>query len=1101
MLLYRELLVSTVLFVTVVCHAACCGGEPIFTPLQILPSPKIISSAQEYPGRNYLVGHIIDDRKESEYASNGKGTDTYIDFDFGHSVPIQGFRHIDRLDDSTISKSELIFSNQRDFSNRIAHENIEHTNTEAATTTVLFQSAHIARFVRWQVTELNTKKRRCLGGSDIRFFRPAASEASIKRNQIMVQAVQAVHRGDDIARRPMIVHIDHVYAEPVDVLLRVGNLSAIPLRLKFGRLTKQVLLPVSKQPQKLDLSIELSGQSILQQQVEVPPVRHWEFHFLAHSHVDIGYTHVQNEVEQKQWKNIQDALEIARKTASYPPEARFKWNTEVLWAVDSYLRQASENEKSEFLQAVRSGSIHLDGLYCNELTALCRPEELMRLTSYAHKISRRYDLPIDAAMISDVPGYTWGTVPALVRNGIKYLSIGPNHIHRIGSILEQWGDRPFYWVSPSGEERLLCWVAGKAYSWFHNSRSGRLTSEPFFTYLDELIKKQSPYDLVQIRYTVGSDNGPPDPQLSEFVKTWNEKYEWPRMVISTTSRLMHTMEDRYGSQIPEVRGDLTPYWEDGAASSAIETAMTRIASERMVQAEALWAMQPGTQYPVDEFYTAWRNILLYNEHTWGAHCSISQPVSPFTVSQWKIKQSFAHNARQQSNKLLEQTFSYKSVANAKIDAVDVWNTTSWKRSNLVQLRTDQSLLGYVVKDLQGNIVPSIRSTDGQLEFMARDIPPLGARRFLLEPGLPKKIGNAKAQGTVLSNEKLRVEVDPVTGAITSLHLDGIPDNLAETQGRGGLNRYSYVAGRIANDLQSNRVTKIEVLEKGGLSASLAIYGQAPGARQLTTILRVIDGIDRVDITNIVDKKNILEKESVHFGFPFQVPGGTMRVNTPWAVVIPEVDQLPGSCKNYLTVGRWVDVSNHDFGVTWTTLDAPLIEVGGIHVDVPEPLSSKNWIKHLDPTQTFYSYVMNNYWETNYKASQEGITMFRYSIAPHRKFDQTSAAKFAIERSQPLLVRPANRKSPVLSSRLNLTGQGVLITSLKPSDDGNALIVRLFNAADKPTQAKLNWPHPVPTQVTFSSLREEIGKPVSGAITMPSMGIVTLRIEGIHNHKE
>ena len=96
-----------------------------------------------------------------------------------------------------------------------------------------------------------------------------------------------------------------------------------------------------------------------------------------------------------------------------------------------------------------------------------------------------YDVTIDAAMISDVPGYTWGIVPALVQNGIKYLSMGPNHIHRIGRTLDEWGDRPFYWVSPSGQERLLCWMAGKAYSWFHGSRLGTLTRnsqpDPFWS--------------------------------------------------------------------------------------------------------------------------------------------------------------------------------------------------------------------------------------------------------------------------------------------------------------------------------------------------------------------------------------------------------------------------------------------------------------------------------------------------------------------------------------------------------------------------------------------------------------------------------------------
>ncbi len=96
--------------------------------------------------------------------------------------------------------------------------------------------------------------------------------------------------------------------------------------------------------------------------------------------------------------------------------------------------------------------------------------------------------------------------------------------------------------------------------------------DPFFAYLHELQQAKYPYDMVQIRYSVVGDNGPPDQELSEFVKAWNERYVWPQMVISTTSQLMREFEQRYGDQIPEVRGDFTPYWEDGAASSCARRA-------------------------------------------------------------------------------------------------------------------------------------------------------------------------------------------------------------------------------------------------------------------------------------------------------------------------------------------------------------------------------------------------------------------------------------------------------------------------------------------------------------------------------------------------
>ena len=75
------------------------------------------------------------------------------------------------------------------------------------------------------------------------------------------------------------------------------------------------------------------------------------------------------------------------------PGARFKWNVEVLWAADSYLKQASPEKQQEFIDAVKKGWIGLDALYGNELTALCRPEELVRLVDYAGQVSRRCGVP------------------------------------------------------------------------------------------------------------------------------------------------------------------------------------------------------------------------------------------------------------------------------------------------------------------------------------------------------------------------------------------------------------------------------------------------------------------------------------------------------------------------------------------------------------------------------------------------------------------------------------------------------------------------------------------------------------------------------------
>ncbi len=149
------------------------------------------------------------------------------------------------------------------------------------------------------------------------------------------------------------------------------------------------------------------------------------------------------------------------------------------------------------------------------------------------------------------------------------------------------------------------------------------------------------------------------------------------------------------------------------------------------------------------------------------------------------------------------------------------------------------------------------------------------------------------------------------------------------------------------------------------------------------------------------------KESIQFAFPFSVPDGKMSMDIALGSMRPEIDQLPGSCKNWLPVGRWIDVSNPQMGVTWITQDAPLVEIGSVSATMLGSQRNPSvWRKQIEPTQTFYSWVMNNHWGTNYRAYQQGPVSFRYALRPHRGYDAAAASRLAIGLSQPLLAKPA-----------------------------------------------------------------------------------------------
>jgi alpha-mannosidase len=282
---------------------------------------------------------------------------------------------------------------------------------------------------------------------------------------------------------------------------------------------------------------------------------------------------------------------------------------------------------------------------------------------------------------------------------------------------------------------------------------------------------------------------------------------------------------------------------------------------------------------------------------------------------------------------------------------------------------------------------------------------------------------------------------------------------------------------------------------------------APGCNKLVRRVRIYSGSDRIDLINEVDKNPELTPESVYFAFPFNVPGGQTRINVPLAVTRPEKDQLPGANRNYYCVQRWVDVSNADYGVTWVTRDAPMLKFHPFKIigrgrgclpvatmmydKTPEGVPNF-WDRHIDPRPFFYSWVMTNHWETNYKAFQEGPHRFEYTLLPHAEYDQAIAQRVAKEVTQPLLAIPADSAKPVIQPPLRIDSDGVVVTSLKPARDGKATMIRLFAASGRSEKFSLNSSEP--RQIYRSDPQESRDTQVRGPIDLPAYGVITLRVE-------
>lgn len=788
-----------------------------------------------------------------------------------------------------------------------------------------------------------------------------------------------------------------------------------------------------------------------------PLKRQWKIHLIHHTHLDIGYTHTQDEVLEIQNNYLEKAMDLVDTFIDRKTGEQFKWNPEITWALGEWLKTASSDQVDRLKRQIKSGHIGIDALFGNLLTGLCRPEEMMANFNNKIMLENKFDIQIDSAMITDIPGWNWGFVTALAQNDVKYLSIGTNRSDRIGHILKDYADKPFYWQSPSGE-KVLTFIHGKGYSWFHRNfhnplfvglmelasndydanLSKKLNPRRLSRYLSKLEKKNYPYDTAIIRYNIGADNGPPDKTLADIVGKWNIENPEMQLIVSTTSQAMKDFEKDYGHQLKTLKGDITPYWEDGAASTARETALARKTGERLIATQKLATM---LEQPINTD-GIWKDILLFNEHTWGAYNSISKPDHPFAISQWDWKKSHVYNAADKIS-TIEKLLLPEDLSN-----ITVYNTHSWKVSQAVCVSTPYNQ----VLDEQGNPIPVQRLADNSLLFIVEDLEGLSSRTYQLSHQPLRSTAKKKSlieehskdsTCIVIKNEFVKVAIDKSTGTARSIQFEG--RELTKSSTEEQFNQLIFATGKLGQ--RRIRVKpqnlKLSVIDDGPLQCTIRISYNGIRGLKVQSDITLTSLNEHITVTNTLDRAISRRKEGLHFEFPFELPKGSIHYDVIYGHAEIDKDQLKGSNKNFITATRWFDASDDEHGITCCLIDAPIFKSGRL---VHDPIRAGDsdlcgWIRETDYNGTVYSYVMNNYWMTNYKADQPGITSFKYVFKPHAQYNETEASKFALTESQPLIASLTNR--PVITP-FKCSNGAVIVTSLETSLDGIA--VRFWNTS-------------------------------------------------------
>ncbi len=414
---------------------------------------------------------------------------------------------------------------------------------------------------------------------------------------------------------------------------KVSTPTALPV---FGTLEQEVIVPEVKAPTDITVTASV-GESRTSATLRLTPVRHWHIFMAPSAHTDIGYTDLQANVAKRHNENTDRAIALCEKLPA------FGWNLETAWQADEYERARTPEQCEKLWALARAGRIGVQASYLNMLTGLCSSEELDRWLYYAASLKRKHGVPMESALISDVPTQTWGVPTTLAAAGVRYFATGINTTRGYG-FTKLMSLFPYWWEGPDGRRVLAYFAPG------YGQAGGPLrTFDDLRGWVLATTRNQAsfPYDALFL-YGAFADNCALEESIAATAQQWADQYEFPKVIVGTNADYFRYMEKTYGDKLPVVRGDGGAYWEDGAASSAAETAFNRRAHETASAADALWAAVhwvSRTAAPRTALTSLWRSILLYDEHTWGACNSISEPDSKFIDGpKWAVKQSFARNA-------------------------------------------------------------------------------------------------------------------------------------------------------------------------------------------------------------------------------------------------------------------------------------------------------------------------------------------------------------------------------------------------------------------------------------------------------------------------
>ena len=743
---------------------------------------------------------------------------------------------------------------------------------------------------------------------------------------------------------------------------------------------------------------------------------------MHHTHTDFGFTDMPSVCRDLQVRFLDAAVQTCL------DDKRFHWTVEGTVALDDWWRSATVQRRDEFLRVIRTGQMDVMAMAFNQAPFM-NAMQWRRSLDWLPKPLLEAVRP-RAAMQNDVNGCPRAGAMLLLDRGVRHLLMGIN---------PDSGGPPFrrpsafWWKMPDGR-RIFVWLGdhyGTAYTYFEpviwqrgqakaadatlgpprpgdHLRTDAASLRACHAHLTGRLKKLQAegynHDRLIMSYTNQWrwDNDVPFPPLAAFVEAWTALGLKPELRLTTATQAVLDMERAVSGSIPTLEGEWTDWWANGDASGPREVAASRFAKRNIAAALApVWG-EP-TAAVKQKTGDMLKDLCLFDEHTWGANISISEPDALFTIAQYTEKSLTAYRPMGHSEWLLGQRARVRLASEPA--GLYVVNTAQAPYSGWATLQAA------AVRD--GTKIPKVGDT---ARFWVENLAPNSIRRMEREE-LEATAAGSSLKPTVATGDDGWPSLATWPGMPEPLFGPGLGEFVAVTAippaGRGQMGPIHDEKDPAVREQMRSKVLRQVGATYGATTAEetphTLVYTQPiihPRLSKATRSLELWKRDSRARLTVRFDRISSVEPEVLFINFSFPV-GQTLPLFSNGGVPFtPYADQLKGSCRDYYAIDSWARYKTADGDWLWVTRDAPLVTVGGPHTLERRATAPE------DPNRLM-AMVFDNFWHTNFVANSSGLMEFQFDLAWRKAIPYPAMLAEALVSTPVVAINPAGVVSPEL----------------------------------------------------------------------------------------